>query len=171
MMDWLVCGNITDVSVSMNLQRPMSPWFRCTSAISWESCDHNDAMMWKRFPRFFVLYEGAFDVSLMIARINCWTNRKWPVTWDVMRPHDKMITAHSIATKLDRYISLVMFATWLNFGEIMLETFFNNFFLKFMVRFGNGTSRSDLNFLYLSPKCFDCHETKNKHIDWTLGLK
>ena len=27
------------------------------------------------------------------------------------------------------------------------------------------------NLLYLSQKCSDCHETKSKHIDWTLGLK
>ena len=27
------------------------------------------------------------------------------------------------------------------------------------------------NFLYLSPKWSDCHETKSKHIDWNLGLK
>ena len=27
------------------------------------------------------------------------------------------------------------------------------------------------NFLYLSQKWSDCHETKSKHIDWTLGLK
>ena len=27
------------------------------------------------------------------------------------------------------------------------------------------------NFLYLSQKWPDCHETKSKHIDWTLGLK
>ena len=27
------------------------------------------------------------------------------------------------------------------------------------------------NFLYLSQKWSDCHETKNKHTDWTLGLK
>ena len=27
------------------------------------------------------------------------------------------------------------------------------------------------NLLYLSQKWFDCHETKSKHIDWTLGLK
>ena len=27
------------------------------------------------------------------------------------------------------------------------------------------------NLLYLSPKWSDCHETKSKHIDWTLGLK
>ena len=28
-----------------------------------------------------------------------------------------------------------------------------------------------LNWLYLSQKWFDCHETKSKHIDWTLGFK
>ena len=28
-----------------------------------------------------------------------------------------------------------------------------------------------LNLLYLSQKWSDCHETKNKHIDWNLGLK
>ena len=27
------------------------------------------------------------------------------------------------------------------------------------------------NWLNLSQKWFDCHETKNKHIDWTLGFK
>ena len=27
------------------------------------------------------------------------------------------------------------------------------------------------NFLYLSQKWFDCHETKSKHIDWTLRIK
>ena len=27
------------------------------------------------------------------------------------------------------------------------------------------------NFRYLSQKWSDCHETKSKHIDWTLGLK
>ena len=27
------------------------------------------------------------------------------------------------------------------------------------------------NFLYISQKWSDCHETKSKHIDWTLGLK
>ena len=27
------------------------------------------------------------------------------------------------------------------------------------------------NLLYLSQKWYDCHETKSKHIDWTLGLK
>ena len=27
------------------------------------------------------------------------------------------------------------------------------------------------NLLYLSQKWFDCHETKSKHIYWTLGLK
>ena len=27
------------------------------------------------------------------------------------------------------------------------------------------------NFLYICPKWPDCHETKSKHIDWTLGLK
>ena len=27
------------------------------------------------------------------------------------------------------------------------------------------------NLLYLSQKWVDCHETKSKHIDWTLGLK
>ena len=27
------------------------------------------------------------------------------------------------------------------------------------------------NLLYLSPKWCDCHEMKNKHIHWTIGLK
>ena len=32
-------------------------------------------------------------------------------------------------------------------------------------------SRSNIEFAYLSQKWSDCHETKSKHIDWTLGLR
>ena len=34
-------------------------------------------------------------------------------------PHSKGGTAHPIATKLGRYIPLIMFSTWLHFGEIL----------------------------------------------------
>ena len=32
-------------------------------------------------------------------------------------------------------------------------------------------SRSNMEFAVSLPKWYDCHETKSKHIDWTLGLK
>ena len=32
-------------------------------------------------------------------------------------------------------------------------------------------SRSNIEFAISQPKWSDCHETKSKHIDWTLGLK
>ena len=32
-------------------------------------------------------------------------------------------------------------------------------------------SKSNMEFAIFQPKCSDCHETKSKHIDWTLGLK
>ena len=37
--------------------------------------------------------------------------------------------------------------------------------------FGMGLQDQIWNLLYLSQKWFDCHETKSKHIDWTLGPK
>ena len=36
---------------------------------------------------------------------------------------------------------------------------------------GMGLQGQIWNLLYLSQKWFDCHETKNKHINWTLCLK
>ena len=48
----------------------------------------------------------------------------------------------------------------------------NEFFIKFrMCFFGMGLQEQIWNLLYLSQKWFDCHETRSKHIDWTLGLK
>ena len=38
--------------------------------------------------------------------------------------HDKVRTTHPITTQLGSYISLVMFITWLDFGEILLEKLF-----------------------------------------------
>ena len=38
-------------------------------------------------------------------------------------PHDKIRTAHPIATKLGRYIPLITLSFWLNFGGILLKTF------------------------------------------------
>ena len=53
---------------------------------------------------------------------------KWP--WPKVKAvalinknfHDAVITTHSVTTKLDSYIILVMLITWLNCGWIMLET-------------------------------------------------
>ena len=42
-----------------------------------------------------------------------------------------MRTNHPIAIKLINYIPLVMLSTWLNFGGIMSETFFNKFQIHF----------------------------------------
>ena len=45
-------------------------------------------------------------------------------------PHDKVRTAHSIATKLSRYIPIVMLSTLSNFGGILFATFFSKYFRK-----------------------------------------
>ena len=42
--------------------------------------------------------------------------------------HDKVRTTHQITTKLGSFIALVMFITWLDFGEVFFsQIFFNNF--------------------------------------------
>ena len=45
-------------------------------------------------------------------------------------PYYNIRNAHSIPTKLDRYISLVMLPSWLDFWGILSETFFNKSFCK-----------------------------------------
>ena len=47
-------------------------------------------------------------------------------------PHDTMRTAHPIATKLDRYIPLIILSTWLNFGVILRKMLFRRFFNKIL---------------------------------------
>ena len=46
-------------------------------------------------------------------------------------PHDKVRTSYPIATKLGRYIPLIMFSTSLNFGKI-LPDFFSDFLRKIL---------------------------------------
>ena len=48
-------------------------------------------------------------------------------------PYYNIRNAHSIATKLDRYISLVMLPSWLDFCGILSETFLTNLFVKFQI--------------------------------------
>ena len=65
-------------------------------------------------------------------------------------PHSKVRTGHLFATRLGRYIPLVMLSTWLNFGGILSETFFNEFFHKIS---GMGLpSRSNLELAISQPK-------------------
>ena len=45
--------------------------------------------------------------------------------------HDQVKTTHLMTTNLGNCIPLVMLVTWLNFGEILFETFCCNFFFKF----------------------------------------
>ena len=48
---------------------------------------------------------------------------------------NKVRTCQPITTKLISYIPLVMLSTWLDFGGILLETFFAKFSLKFFMCF------------------------------------
>ena len=88
-------------------------------------------------------------------------------------PHGKVRATHPIATKLGRYITLVMLSTWLNSPEkFCLKLFLNEFLRKILNAFwGMGLQGQIWNLLYLSQKWFNCHDIKSKHIDWTLGLK
>ena len=88
-------------------------------------------------------------------------------------PHDKVRTARPIAKRHDTYIPPAIISTWLNVGGILSETFFYDFFfIKFQIRFWEWDFQGQIwNFLYLSQKWFDCHETKCIHNNWMLGLK
>ena len=53
-------------------------------------------------------------------------------------PHDKVRTVHLIATKLGRYIPLVMHSNWFHFGGILSGTFLTFFFVKFQIFFSQS---------------------------------
>ena len=67
-------------------------------------------------------------------------------------PHDKVRTAHPIATKFGTYISLVMVSTWLNCRGILFETFFDDFFVKFQMRFWEWDFKVKSGICYISAK-------------------
>ena len=63
-----------------------------------------------------------------------WHPFRWPSEAERNLPctRGKVRTAHPIATKLGRYIPLIMVSTWLNFGEILQKKFFCEFLRKIL---------------------------------------
>ena len=59
--------------------------------------------------------------------------RSWLWHWitKICFLHDEVRTTHPITTKRDRFMPIVMLITWLDFGEILLITFF---FLQFILK-------------------------------------
>ena len=55
-----------------------------------------------------------------------------------------MRITNSVTTKLDRYMSLVMFSTWLDCREILLETFFFLYFFKILDVFSRSNTISHI---------------------------
>ena len=77
-----------------------------------------------------------------------------------------MRTAHPIATKLSKYIPLVILSTWLNFGEILSKSFF---FSEFLRKISNPFFPSRTFYLpYLRSGCSNWCETKRKWVNWML---
>ena len=79
---------------------------------------------------------------------------------------DKMRITHRITTKRGSFAALVMFITWLDFGEILLNLLFWQIFFK---NFGCVFSRSKLFLPYLRNGWSNWCETKRKCIGWMLG--
>ena len=80
---------------------------------------------------------------------------------------DKVRTTQPITTKLGSDIPLAVLITWLDFGEILLETlFFAKFSLKISDVFFLGQT---LYWTYLRNGWSDWCETKRRCIGWMLG--
>ena len=80
-------------------------------------------------------------------------------------PDDNVRTAHPIATKLGRYIPLIMLSTGFNFGRILPETFFKSFFRKISnLFFPNQTFYLP----YLKTGWSSWCETQRKLVNWML---
>ena len=58
--------------------------------------------------------------------------RSWLWHWitKICFLHDEVRTTHPITTKRDRFMPIVMLITWLDFGEILLITFFFAIYFK-----------------------------------------
>ena len=79
---------------------------------------------------------------------------------------DKVRTTQPISTKLGSYNPLVMHITWLDFGGILLETFFAKFSLKILDVFFQGQT---LYWTYLKNGWSDWCEMKRRCINWVLS--
>ena len=66
--------------------------------------------------------------------------------------------------------SWISFIFWHNCWPWPID-YLIRFWLIFVVTLTLNFQGRIWNLIYLSQKWFDCHETKSKHIDWTLGLK
>ena len=115
---------------------------------------HDDVTKWKHFPRNWSFvrgihrapvnsphkgqWRGALMFSLICARINGWVNNHEAGDLRRLRAHydvivmvclpDEMRSTHQDTTKLGSFIPLVTHTTWLDFGEILLETCFLSIF-------------------------------------------
>ena len=78
-------------------------------------------------------------------------------------PQDKVRTAHPKTTKLGRYISLVMFSTWLHFGEILSEIFLKKFFRKISNAFWELDFKVKYRICYISAKMVRLQQNKNQN--------
>ena len=105
---------------------------------------------------------------------NFWHPSRWPWVKVTKLPKRDAIylvftiklirTAHPIATKLSRYIPLIMLATWLNFGEILPIIFLRNFSWNFKSIFPSRT----LYLPYLRNGWSNWCEIKRKWVNWIL---
>ena len=99
-----------------------------------------------------------------------WHPSRWP--WvkatklpvqNLICPHDKVRTAHPIATKLGRYIPVVMLFTWLNFGGILPGTFLTNVFVNL-----NLFSPIEHSLFHMFGMVGPKRKQKRKWVNWML---
>ena len=81
---------------------------------------------------------------------------------------DKVKTSDGITTKLGTYIPLVMLIIWIDFGEILLETFFSEFEIKKC--FVKVTQDQTLYWPYSQNGWSAWHGMKRKYISWILDV-
>ena len=108
----------------------------------------------------------------------CWMTFLWP--WPKVTAvtltnkifsclQDKVRTTQLITTKLGSYIPLVMLITWLDFGGILVKTFFCQIFKK---KFGCVFSRSntvlDISQEWLVRLIWNEKEVHRLHTGWTM---
>ena len=78
------------------------------------------------------------------------------------------ILVHAITFELDNFLDFFHF--WHDCWPWPTD-YLIRFWSIFVVTLTFNFQGQIWNLLYLSQKWSDCHETKSKHIDWTLGLK
>ena len=165
------------------MQQPVQPWTSWKRYKNVKCVAESKIVVYRHFPEIDAFF-NAYSSSKLTKKLN---QRNIRINIIIKSPRytggDFMFLYRSVrrrrrrrpqilvhAITFEHFFLFLSFLAWLlalSYRLIDLIRFWSIFVMTLTLNFQGQIS----NWLYLSQKWSDCHETKSKHISWTLGLK